>query len=73
MTPFQKRVKNFMIAIGQGAPNAPIVPDNLTRVLCVSLLLEEALEFAEASGIEVTLKDDQKKLCIDDFNYNIIF
>lgn len=72
MTPFQKRVKNFMIAVGQDTPDKPSTPDNLTRVLRVSLLLEEALEFAEASGIEITLKDDIKPITIDDLNYNII-
>lgn len=61
-----------MIAVGQDAPNEPTVPDNLTRVLRVSLLLEEALEFAEASGIEITLKDDIRPITIDDLNYNIV-
>lgn len=72
MTKLQQRVKHFMSAVGQNTPDQPTVPDNLTRVLRVSLLLEEAFEFAEASGIEITLKDDIKPISIEDLNYNIV-
>lgn len=72
MTKLQKRVKHFMVSVGQNAPDSPIVPDNLTRVLRVSLLLEEALEFAEASGIEVSLGSDGAPIEIEDLNYNIV-
>jgi predicted HAD superfamily Cof-like phosphohydrolase len=61
-----------MRKVGQVTPPYPQVPDPLTRVLRVSLLLEEVLEFAEASGIQITLKSDQGVLSIDDINYNII-
>lgn len=68
----QKSVKSWMIKVGQQTPSSPQSPDNLSRILRVSLLLEEVLEFAEASGIEVTLKSDIKPISIDDINYNII-
>lgn len=60
-----------MIKVGQPTPSFPQKPDNLSRILRVSLLLEEVFEFAEASGIEITLKDDIKPLTIEDLNYNI--
>lgn len=71
MTPFQKSVKTWMTAVGQSTPTSPSVPDNLTRSLRISLLLEEVLELAEASGVEVSFKEDGTKINIDDFNYNI--
>lgn len=67
----QNNVKNWMIKVGQPTPSFPQKPDNLSRILRVSLLLEEVFEFAEASGIEITLKDDIKPLTIEDLNYNI--
>lgn len=72
MTNLQKRVKHFMSSVGQPTPDKPTIPDNLTRVLRVSLILEEALEFAKASGIEISLKDDIKSISINDLNYNIV-
>lgn len=72
MTKLQKRVKHFMVSVGQNAPDSPIIPDNLTRVLRVSLLLEEVLEFAEASGIEVSLGSEGSPIEIEDLNYNIV-
>ena len=72
MTNLQKRVKHFMAAVGQATPDKPSIPDNLTRVLRVSLILEEALEFAEASGIEITLGSDGQPIEIEDLNYNIV-
>lgn len=72
MTKLQKRVKHFMHSVGQATPDRPTVPDNLTRVLRVSLILEEALEFAAASGIEITLGSDGQPIEIEDLNYNIV-
>jgi predicted HAD superfamily Cof-like phosphohydrolase len=71
MTPFQKSVKTWMAAVGQSTPKSPSIPDNLTRTLRISLLLEEVLELAEASGVEVSFSEDGSKINIDDFNYNI--
>lgn len=72
MTPFQKNVKEWMAKVGQSTPDFPCSPDNLTRILRVNLLLEEVLELAEASGVEICFSDDGYKLSIDDFNYNIV-
>lgn len=71
MTNFQKNVSNFMKAVGQSCPDSPTVPDNLTRVLRISLLIEEVLELAEASGVKVCLFNDDTPLSVNDFNYNI--
>jgi predicted HAD superfamily Cof-like phosphohydrolase len=71
MTNFQKNVYSFMKAVGQNCPDSPSPPDNLTRVLRISLLIEEVLELAEASGIKVCLFNDDTPLSVNDFNYNI--
>jgi predicted HAD superfamily Cof-like phosphohydrolase len=71
MTNFQKSVLNFMKSVGQNCPEFPSIPDNLTRVLRISLLLEEVLELAEASGVKVSLSDKEESINIDDFNYDI--
>jgi predicted HAD superfamily Cof-like phosphohydrolase len=71
MTNFQKNVSNFMKAVGQSCPESPTTPDNLTRVLRISLLIEEVLELAEASGVKVCLFNDDIPLSVNDFNYNI--
>lgn len=63
MTKEQQNVKAFMEKAGQATPYKPIIPDAVTRILRVKLLLEEVLELAEASGIMVTIKlsEEQKK------------
>lgn len=71
MTNFQKNVLSFMKAVGQSCPDSPTTTDNLTRVLRISLLIEEVLELAEASGVKVCLFNDDTPLSINDFNYNI--
>ena len=71
MTNFQKNVYGFMKAVGQSCPDFPSPPDNLTRVLRISLLIEEVLELAESSGIKVCLFNDDTPLSVNDFNYNI--
>ena len=71
MTNFQKNVYGFMKAVGQSCPDFPSPPDNLTRVLRISLLIEEVLELAEARGIKVCLFNDDTPLSVNDFNYNI--
>ncbi len=61
MTKSQKEVKEFMVAVGQEMPNKPSIPDYKTRELRVRLLLEEVLEFAEASGVAIATR------CGDEF------
>ena len=70
---FQKSVKNFMFKVGQPTPESPSIPDNLTRVLRVSLLLEEVLEFANASGVRINVIQSifENDLSIENFNYEI--
>jgi predicted HAD superfamily Cof-like phosphohydrolase len=50
---YQNKVKEFMQVFGQDCPSNPTVPDINTRILRVKLLLEEVLELAEASGVEI--------------------
>lgn len=42
-----------MKVFGQDCPDIPTIPDINTRILRVKLLLEEVLELAEASGVEI--------------------
>jgi predicted HAD superfamily Cof-like phosphohydrolase len=50
---YQNNVKEFMNVFGQECPNAPTIPSVETRILRVKLLLEEVLELAEASSIQI--------------------
>lgn len=71
MTNLQKSVSKWMKAVDQPVPDYPTIPDNLTRILRISLLLEEVLELAEASGIEVSFKSTGEVVSLEDLNYNI--
>lgn len=53
----QENVRDFMLQAGQNVESSPAFPDQKTRILRVKLLLEEVLELAEASGVEVTFSD----------------
>ncbi len=57
MTKEQLQVKEFMTKAGQSCPDKPFFPDSNTRILRVKLLLEEVLELAEASGVEIEVVD----------------
>ncbi len=59
MTREQGKVKEFMQTFGQATPDKPTVPDAKTRELRVKLLLEEVLELAEASGVQVITEHGQ--------------
>lgn len=50
----EERVRTMMQGFKQATPPAIGIPDQATRILRVRLLLEEVLEFAEASGVGVT-------------------
>lgn len=50
----QTQVKEFMEGCGQNVRSKPEAPSKEERILRVKLLLEEVLEFAEASGVDVT-------------------
>lgn len=50
---YQEQVRRFHLATGQPAPSTPTMPDAETRALRVRLLLEEVLEYANASGLAV--------------------
>lgn len=57
MTKLQEQVKNFMVQARQSVSDKPSIPPEEVRVLRVRLILEEALEFAEASGVSIAFKD----------------
>jgi len=52
---YQTKVKEFMQTFGQECPTRPTVIDEKNRILRVKLLLEEVLELAEASGVDVKI------------------
>ncbi|MDE2957910.1 MAG: hypothetical protein OXU68_13035 [Bacteroidota bacterium] len=52
-TPHYQRVKAFMEKAGQDAPATVTIPNEKTRRLRASLILEEALETVQALGFEV--------------------
>lgn len=54
---YQKQVKEFMTTFGQNCPSKSEIPDENTRILRVKLLLEEVLELAESSGIDICVKN----------------
>jgi predicted HAD superfamily Cof-like phosphohydrolase len=56
MYPSQKLVLEFMNKFNQKVEPYPIAPEEKIRVLRVRLLLEEVLELAEASGVNVYLR-----------------
>lgn len=59
LTPHASRVALFAIKGGQEIPLCPTVPSrDVLRLRCL-LLLEEALEFVEASGFGVTLYNEE--------------
>jgi predicted HAD superfamily Cof-like phosphohydrolase len=53
---YQEKVKEFMNTFGQYCPPRPYCPEENTRILRVKLLLEEVLELAEASGVDIITK-----------------
>ena len=55
---YQTKVKEFMQTFGQECPPKPVVIDEKNRILRVKLLLEEVLELAEASGVEIVVGSD---------------
>ncbi len=70
MNQIQSQVKEFMAAVGQSMPDSPSAPDYQTRELRVRLLLEEVLEFAEASGVYISpngCRDCGEIKSVDDF------
>jgi predicted HAD superfamily Cof-like phosphohydrolase len=57
MNKTQKQVNEFMLKAEQALPPTPTVAVQKTRLLRIKLILEEALEFADACGVEITLGD----------------
>ena len=58
-TKHYQRVKTFMKRAGQATPTKVVVPDSATRLLRARLILEEALETAEALGVSVLLNGEK--------------
>lgn len=68
-------IRQFKINAGQTAPECPTVPSDTERILQVRLLVEEALEMAEAMGVHVAYKEcnncNQQPISVDSFDYSI--
>ena len=56
MTDHERRVMQLMQSFDQATPLLPRMPDEHTRKLRAALILEEALEFAQAAGLYVSVK-----------------
>lgn len=67
MTQSQANVKEFMLKVGQDCPGLPTIPNQETRILRVRLLLEEVLELAAASGLDIVANSVRIESC-DDFS-----
>lgn len=65
----QTKIRKWMQAVGQEAPDCPVWPDNITKHLRLRLLLEEVLELAEALGTHVVARKKNHALTIDDLYY----
>lgn len=46
-------VKKFKLGAGQSAPDTKTEPTDAEKITCVRLLIEEALEMAEALGVKI--------------------
>lgn len=66
MTKLQDQVKSFMKQARQHVADHPSIPTAEVRVLRVRLILEEFLEFAEASGVSIALKEGNVVVPITD-------
>jgi predicted HAD superfamily Cof-like phosphohydrolase len=71
LSPHAWRVKAFMQKAGQKLPRRPTVPNGKIRELRVRLLMEEALEFAKASGVRIETTFGEKLNSIDDLHFQV--
>lgn len=58
MDKYQKNVVDFMSAAGQTIRNSPQDISEQEKILRVRLLIEEVLELAEASGVDIFMEDE---------------
>lgn len=62
-----QRIAKMMQGFDQDTPDSPTVADEKTRILRVRLIMEEALEFAAASGVFVQI--DGETLDFDELEF----
>ncbi len=68
----QEKSARFMVSAGQTVNARPVeTSDHNTKKLRVLLLLEEVLELAEASGVEVRAKHGAKLTDTKDFGFTV--
>lgn len=65
MERYQKQVKEFMLAAEQEVRDKPGLPKDDELVLGTRLIMEEALEYVEAAGIEIQIEIDGKLIKLD--------
>lgn len=58
VTDHERRVAAMMLGFGQHVPACPVIPSQEIRAARVAFLLEEVLEFAEESAIDVCIMHD---------------
>lgn len=73
MDKIQKGVKDFMQEAGQDCPEKPTVPPFKDRTLRVKLTLEELLEFAKGSGVNVCLDLGGNTYSLEDWKEHLVF
>lgn len=65
-------VKKFKLGAGQSAPDTKTEPTDNEKITCVRLLVEEALEMAEALGVNIVSRFSGHRLnSCDDFAYYV--
>jgi predicted HAD superfamily Cof-like phosphohydrolase len=72
-TPHYRRVQQFMQKVGQPTPALPEIPDEATRILRATLILEEALETVTALGVEVTATNGTDSIVVNDPEVEHVF
>lgn len=68
MIKYQGQVKEFMTLIGQECPEKPVIPSDRDLILRARVILEEVLEYINASGVSVSFLIDDLEIGIKDIS-----
>ena len=68
MIKYQEQVKEFMSLIGQDCPDKPVIPSDKDLILRARVILEETLEYINASGVSFSLLIDDISVDIKDIS-----
>ena len=68
-------VKKFKLGAGQSAPDTKTEPSDAEKITCVRLIIEEAIEMADALGVSIQLSQEvswpYNFTGANDFNYAV--